>query len=169
MDAIISLAKIKGQQGYFFAGTFLNYANGLTFVLLPFPLKPILTLDVRISCVLSSEDLRFKRVIERRNNSTYEQQYQDTEKTEKAYKVSPLRIAERKTELYYKSRFRKGHHLFFGISMTDTSLKANGNNSGNALSSEGDSAGNSSVTRSLPATGSTMESTESEFVTKWHN
>uniref|UniRef100_A0A1B0BV28 Uncharacterized protein n=1 Tax=Glossina palpalis gambiensis TaxID=67801 RepID=A0A1B0BV28_9MUSC len=119
MDAIISLAKIKGQQGYFFAGTFLNYANGLTFVLLP-------------------------------------------------YKVSPLRIAERKTELYYKSRFRKGHHLFFGISMTDTSLKANGNNSGNTLSSEGDSVGNSSITRSHPAPGSTMESTESEFVTKWH-
>uniref|UniRef100_A0A1B0BE50 Patj homolog n=1 Tax=Glossina palpalis gambiensis TaxID=67801 RepID=A0A1B0BE50_9MUSC len=55
------------------------------------------------------------------------------------------------------------------LPMTDTSLKANGNNSGNALSSEGDSAGNSSNTRSLPATGSTMESTESEFVTNWHN
>uniref|UniRef100_A0A1A9UWH2 PDZ domain-containing protein n=1 Tax=Glossina austeni TaxID=7395 RepID=A0A1A9UWH2_GLOAU len=49
------------------------------------------------------------------------------------------------------------------LPMTDTSLKANGNNSGNALSSEGDSAGNSSNTGSLPATGSTMESTVSEF------
>lgn len=55
------------------------------------------------------------------------------------------------------------------LPMTDTSLKANGSNSGNALSSEGDSAGNSSNTRSLPATGSTVESTESEFVTNWHN
>uniref|UniRef100_A0A1A9X3T8 Patj homolog n=1 Tax=Glossina brevipalpis TaxID=37001 RepID=A0A1A9X3T8_9MUSC len=55
------------------------------------------------------------------------------------------------------------------LPMTDTSLKANGNNSANALSSEGDSVGNSSNTRSLPATASTMESTESEFVTNWPN